>query len=666
MGYFMDTTTFSTIETSMQKRIKRESLRRRVFELCNRAYDTNALFNVVAEEVGRFYEADRCLLSIYEKNAAWPKQSGVDTNLSPESSKSVFAHPDGLKLVSLSQYCASENISSVELRHEVLWSLGYQHDAHETQVPLVISNPQLLVTLTEERLMHKAIKRCEIEAFKADIVETYQIHALLNFCITYRQNILGSISLHQCNQTRIWDPEEVALLNDIAQHLGSILYQNNIGRQAAESKRELERSYEMMQIITNAQNQFITQCESETILGELLSKWLHYMDSPIGFIVEILDPNNQPPDFKLHALVSLEKSGNSSVSAEQATLQAWRPLWQNILKGGRPIILTAQDLQDFADSYQPGLPDIKSYLGMPLYQAEKMVGLVGIANRPEGYSDSILQELQPLLSACANLIVGFQSRELRENLTQNLQMSEQSMKDYAAKLEQSNQELEQFATIASHDLQAPLRKVIIFTEYLKGSFKEPLSSESQDYLTRIQRATQKMQMLISDLLALSRVTRHGRPFKRVNLETVIREVLCDLEQQRIETGGQIEVSANLVINADAIQMHQVFQNLIANALKFHKRGEAPKIQVSVVALNAEICEIRVADNGIGFDEKYLDRIFSVFERLHGDEEYKGTGMGLAIVHKIISRHHGTVTAKSTPGQGSVFIVRLPIYVDNHC
>ncbi|WP_017314294.1 PAS domain-containing protein [Mastigocladopsis repens] len=228
----------------------------------------------------------------------------------------------------------------------------------------------------------------------------------------------------------------------------------------------------------------------------------------------------------------------------------------------------------------------------------------------------------------------------------------------------SNDELQQFAFIASHDLQEPLRKIKTFGERLKAAYSDALTDQGRDYLDRMQNATRRMQALIEDLLTLSRVTTRGQPFVPVDLTQVTQEVLSDLEIRIQQTGAYVEVGELPIIHADPLQMRQLLQNLIGNALKFHRQGERPIVNIYTQQLNdqdaVEFCQIIVEDNGIGFDEKYLDRIFNVFQRLHGRSEYEGTGIGLAICRKIVERHNGSISAQSTPGQGSRFIVILPI------
>jgi len=238
--------------------------------------------------------------------------------------------------------------------------------------------------------------------------------------------------------------------------------------------------------------------------------------------------------------------------------------------------------------------------------------------------------------------------------------AEEQIRQYTAKLEQSNEALQDFAFIASHDMQEPLRKVSSFGGRLKQEYGDSLGEEGNDYLNRMLNATERMQSLLNALLDYSRVTTKGEPFRKVELAAVLREVLSDLEVAIEETAGEVHVGELPAIQADSAQMRQLFQNLIGNALKFHKEDVRPVIEVRSTELDNEKVQIVVEDNGIGFEEKHLQRIFAPFHRLHGRSAYTGAGMGLAICSKIVERHKGNITARSSPGQGSTFIVTLPV------
>ena len=250
--------------------------------------------------------------------------------------------------------------------------------------------------------------------------------------------------------------------------------------------------------------------------------------------------------------------------------------------------------------------------------------------------------------------------------------AEQGQARYAAELERSNRELEQFAYVASHDLQEPLRKIQTFSDRLRMKCQEQLDEVGRECVDRMQSAAERMQVLIDGLLRLSRVTTKGQDFVPVDLAKVAREVVSDLEVQIESAGGRVEVDKLPSIQADPLQMRQLLQNLIGNALKFRRIEEPPVVKVSARYVPGqqprqpgrpgadEQCRILVEDNGIGFAEKHRERIFGVFQRLHPRDVYGGTGIGLAICRRIVERHGGTITAHSTPGRGSAFEVLLPV------
>ena len=241
--------------------------------------------------------------------------------------------------------------------------------------------------------------------------------------------------------------------------------------------------------------------------------------------------------------------------------------------------------------------------------------------------------------------------------------AESTLVEQADKLARSNAELEQFAYVASHDLQEPLRKIQAFGDRLKTKYETGLGPEGLDYLGRMQNAAARMQVLIQDLLSLSRVASNSKPFTSVDLGDTVRTVVSDLEMRIQDAGGRVEIGTLPVIFGDRGQMAQLFQNLIGNGLKFRKPGENPVVKIhsepQTLATGEALWWITVEDNGIGFDEKYRDRIFQIFQRLHGRNEYEGTGIGLAICRKIVERHGGAITANSSPGAGAKFSITLP-------
>ncbi len=228
-------------------------------------------------------------------------------------------------------------------------------------------------------------------------------------------------------------------------------------------------------------------------------------------------------------------------------------------------------------------------------------------------------------------------------------------------LARSNNELEQFAYVASHDLQEPLRKIRAFGDRLAQKYDQALGEQGLDYLERMRSAASRGQDLINDLLTFSRVRTRAQPFEPVDLNPVVQGVLNDLEMLVAENQAQVELAALPTVDAEPLHMRQLFQNLISNALKFHREGVPPMVEI--YSENCEDngeCRLIVRDNGIGFEEKYLDRIFMPFQRLHNRSIYSGTGIGLAVCKKIVDHHGGKITAQSAPGEGTTFRVRLPL------
>ncbi|MCH7651398.1 MAG: hybrid sensor histidine kinase/response regulator, partial [Nitrospinae bacterium] len=246
------------------------------------------------------------------------------------------------------------------------------------------------------------------------------------------------------------------------------------------------------------------------------------------------------------------------------------------------------------------------------------------------------------------------------SLLNHYQKFQDILNQYVKDLQRSNSDLNQFAAMASHDLQEPLRKISYFSDKLEKFLN--LGNENpgaSKWLAKIQNSVDKMESLIHSLLQFSRVGQ-VHPFEQVNLKDLVSEVLIDLEPSIRENRGTVRVDSLPTVEADRVQMRQLFQNLISNGIKFHRKEEPPCIHIkSSHCEQSNMWKITVQDNGIGFNEKYLSKIFKPFQRLCGKDEFEGNGMGTAICYRIIENHHGAITAQSVPNQGSTFIVSLP-------
>ncbi|HLF26004.1 MAG TPA: cache domain-containing protein [Anaerolineae bacterium] len=315
----------------------------------------------------------------------------------------------------------------------------------------------------------------------------------------------------------------------------------------------------------------------------------------------------------------------------------------------------------------------RSELCVPLKVSGRVIGALNVENdRLAAFSSADRQLLEMLTSATA---IAIENARLYEEVRQELAdrvRAEEALALKAQELARSNTELEQFAYTASHDLREPLRKIHAFGDRLKTKYYAELGEQGQDYLARMQSAADRMQTLIDDLLTYSRITTKAQPFVPTDLNQVARDVLADLETRTEQVGGRVELSPLPTLEVDPTQMRQLLQNLIGNALKFHRPDEPPLVKVYGRYLNGQtdpaaangngqgVYQLSVEDNGIGFDEKYCERIFQVFQRLHSRAEYEGSGIGLATCRKIVERHGGSITAASILGQGATFNVTLPL------
>jgi signal transduction histidine kinase len=285
-------------------------------------------------------------------------------------------------------------------------------------------------------------------------------------------------------------------------------------------------------------------------------------------------------------------------------------------------------------------------IGLPLLAGSSVLGVLMLhAGEAGDFSRRDCELLLNFAEDLGHVIQELRSRAQREQVT--------------AELRRKNKDLQDFASAASHDLREPLRKISTFAERLRRQSANRLDDTGRDYLLRMETAARRLATLIERLLQHSRMATHAPCFEPVDLQRVMFGVLSDLETQIQRSRAHITFTGLPVLFADRLQLHALLLNLVGNALKFHAAGKAPEIHIEA-RKEDNWCELCVRDNGIGFDPKFAERIFLPFERLHSKQEYEGTGMGLAICRKIVEHHGGTIMARSQPGNGSEFVVRLPL------
>ena len=341
-----------------------------------------------------------------------------------------------------------------------------------------------------------------------------------------------------------------------------------------------------------------------------------------------------------------------------------RGIWGGVLKEGRPIIVNDPGSHAESTGCPQGHPTIKTFIGVPLKRGNITTGMIAMANKEAGYEQADIQALEPLSAAFVEALsrtrAEDQIRRARNELELRVRERTAELSEAVAKLELMNQELQEFAFVASHDLQEPLRKIQTFGNMLINKDKESLSSEGKDYLERLTKAANRMSELLRSLLNYSRTGTSQLNVKPVLLAEVARDATSDLEFLINKAKGSVEISELPTVDADATLLRQLFQNIIENSIKYRKESEPPVVKI-YGSIAGSFCRIFIEDNGIGFDECYGQKIFQPFERLHGrNSPYSGTGMGLAICRKIAAMHGGNITVNSRPGQGATFIVTLPI------
>jgi len=356
---------------------------------------------------------------------------------------------------------------------------------------------------------------------------------------------------------------------------------------------------------------------------------------PIGLAI-----TGGPPDFRLQRVSRYGLEMNPRPAEELVDLPAGQhqAAWKIMLPDGVTQPLPEQ---------------------MPLYRAsrhgEEIWNLEMVMETGDGRKIPVLVNAAPIRGAQGQIVAAINTWQ---DIT-DIKQAEEALHRNAADLERSNLDLQEFAFVASHDLQEPLRKIEAFGDLLLEN-PENLNEYQRDLLMRMRKSANRMRDMVDGLLQLSRVETQAQPFQPVDLGMIVREVLSDLELQIRQSEGAVDECELPVIEADPLQMRRLFQNLLGNALKFQPPGGKPHVKVCTEPSISGYVQILIADNGIGFDEDYAGHIFEPFQRLVGRSEYEGSGMGLAICRKIVNRHSGKITAHSKPEHGTSFMVTLPV------
>jgi two-component system phosphate regulon sensor histidine kinase PhoR len=404
----------------------------------------------------------------------------------------------------------------------------------------------------------------------------------------------------------------------------------------------------------------ITGASLKEITGFTLEQAIVLTQSKIGFVGFL---NEDESVYTLHA-VSKDVVKECNVTGDPVQWHVVDAgIWADAIRERKTVFVNDYSKPHPRKKGLPsGHPYVERFMVVPIFEGKRIVALAGVGNKASEYGKSEERQLVLLLSGMWGYVQRNRSKEELEKAYNKLESTNARLERQNRQLTALNRELQDFVFVASHDLQEPLRKVRTFGDMLVAKCGVSLDGASLDYLTRMKTAAARMQNLLNSLLTYSRLTTNAEPVKETDLNRSVEVALSNLEVFIKEKDARVEVGDLPTIEADRIQMVQLFQNLIENALKFSREGEAPYVKIYAQKLDdASVAyEICVEDNGIGFDEKYVDKIFLPFQRLHGrSSKYEGVGIGLAICRKVLERHGGTISAKSELGKGSTFIVTLP-------
>jgi PAS domain S-box-containing protein len=479
----------------------------------------------------------------------------------------------------------------------------------------------------------------------------------------HRKKLLETSKPQQCelrmlkNDAIIWTRMEAILAMDSE---GVPICRVTISDITTRKKAEeaLLRSESHFKLLAETSEELIVWKNVDVVISELCRKTMEHLGCDI-FSIYLIDPKAG----KLHLKAS------AGLPDERVKEIEWVDIGSGIngcvVLGNKPVI--REDISKASDEQTRAARAIgvQAYACFPLLAQDVHIGTLGFATKTRAAFSK--EDVTLVKTVAAHMATAMQRtimvdrvQKAHDGLELLVQERTKDLIKMVDALRESNLQLEDFAHIASHDLQEPLRKIITFADRLIATGKSALSDQERDYLARMNQAAGRMRSLISELVKYSQVTSDHDALKRINLKKPVEEATKDLSMLLEESGGVVEIGTLPDVEGNETQLRQLFQNLISNALKYRSE-QKPLIRIySNSSTDANFQEIHVQDNGIGFDEMFLDKIFKPFQRLHGKtSQYQGTGMGLAICRKIVEHHGGSIMAKSETGKGSTFIVRLP-------
>ena len=440
-------------------------------------------------------------------------------------------------------------------------------------------------------------------------------------------------------------------------------------REAEEAER---RSRRMLAAIGAAQSAFISGGQAQALFQTLLTTLLEVTDSEYGFIGKVLHNEDGAPYLKTQAITDIAWDEETRrFYAEQAPagmeFRNLHTLFGSVMTTAEPVIANLPSEDPRRGGIPAGHPSLDAFLGLPFFHSGRMVGMVGIANRPQGYDAEVIEFLQPMVTTCATIIEAddnLAARQLAQAELEKLNRElETRVQERTAQLRAANKELEAFSYSVSHDLRAPLRAIDGFSRALEEDCAASLDGVGREHLGRVRTAAQRMGNLIDDLIRLSQVTRAELSMGPVDLTVIALEIVEDLRGAHPDRIVDATVRATPRVRGDGRLLRVMLENLLGNAWKFTGRTEAASMAFGFDTASKGGA-FYVRDNGAGFDMEYAPKLFRAFQRLHSVAEFEGTGIGLATVQRVLLRHGGRCWAEAKPGEGATFWFTLPDVSDN--
>ncbi|MCC6878354.1 MAG: GAF domain-containing protein [Rhodocyclaceae bacterium] len=422
----------------------------------------------------------------------------------------------------------------------------------------------------------------------------------------------------------------------------------------------------MLQAVSEAQADFIADADPHPTFDRLLSHLLDVTDSRYGFIGEVFRDKDGSPFLKPHAITDISWDDASrqlhrSYVSGGFEFRNLKTLFGHVMTSGRPVLSNSPAEDPRRGGLPPGHPPLNAFMGLPLYRGTELVGMLGVANRPGGYDDTLVEHLQPFTVTCAVLIEAYRQSRQRQHAEQMLRQLNLELEDHVsrrtAELQASIKELENFSYSVSHDLRSPLRGINGFSRLLQEDYGDRLDEQGKEYLRRICAATLRMSELIDGMIDLAQLTREPIQPAEADLSRLARAVAQELQAAEPERKAVFAIAPGVKAHGDERLLRVVLQKLFANAWKFSAQRDVAHIEFGARQADGDLAYF-VRDDGVGFDMKYVDKLFGAFQRLHGIKEFAGTGIGLATVQRIVQRHGGRVWAEGETGKGATFYFTL--------